>query len=155
MNIQNALQANINRRNTALNRVLAALRQKAPRLYSAYAPRILQQAGLSDTPTSWSDLAKNVIDLAASVKASKEMDSSDKRQLSLELQKIQEQNKALDKQLQLAKAAQDAELTRQQLAPESAGSAFMRTFQDYPIQWLSVAGLLSLLLITRSKGRRR
>jgi hypothetical protein len=152
MNVAAQLNANIARRNANLKSVLDTLRKKAPSIYHRYAPVLVKNAGLGET-SSWSDLAKNIVDLAVTVKASNAMDDKEKQQLQLQLQQIQEQNKALDKQLEIAKTVQ----ATQAMTPvkESAGSAFMRTFQDYPVQWLAVAGLLTTLLVVRRKGGRR
>lgn len=135
----------IQERDTSVNRMLRMLKQKAPSIYYQYVHKINPSLGA----VKWEDLGKNLVDLAATVKATKEMNASEQRALEIELQKIQAQNAALDRQVAIQKeiTAQKALSTNVAEATNTA-SDFIRE-NTGPL--LGVAALLGVWLLIRMR----
>lgn len=151
MNLKDTIAKNAMLRDSDLKAFFRKLKVKAPRLHDRFAP-ILARKNVQLGADSWLDIGKDLVDLAANVKASKEIDKSEQRALEIELKKIQETNAALEKQQKLQNQLERAKLSNP-VVQESAFSAVMSGFLANPMALVAVGGLVGLLIFMRRKGR--
>lgn len=168
MQITDQFQTLIDNRNTALKNVLEFLEQKNPVAFSRAMTRYQGQLpegigefiqpgelqadvlGAVDVETveapGWNDMFKDLFKTAVQVKATTSMDESEQRALELELSKIQAQNAAIDKQI---------ELRRQMAIPTVTGGArfILGDILTNPMTLVALAGVGWLIFMRR--GRRK
>lgn len=162
-----AMQALLQQQDQIAKESLQRLKQKAPEAYQAVIEDLnakrgghLSGLGQEDSGTSWGDLGMELLDSYMMVETNERVQEEDRKALELELQKLQEQNKSVERQLELQneieKTKAEAEKAKyamtMQSRAEMAGESVLDQLQEKPWAIPALLGLGFMLWRSRRKG---
>lgn len=147
-----ALSRLVKFKNQATRQALENLKIRAPRVYHQLVlkDRVRKSIPKQLGATDWSDLGKDLAEILVSTKALKEVSADERKAAELELKKLNEKNRTVEKQIALLK--QQEKLTLAQKAT-MAGESVLDRIKEIP---LAIPALLGLgFMLVRSVGARR
>jgi hypothetical protein len=139
----------------AARQSLDRLRVRAPRLYEHLIQMYDRPRGLG--AVDWGDVGKNLITSLSEIAQYKEISEQERKAAQLELQTLQVKNAAIERQLQLQRELaqeQNRGLEIQQRAA-IAGESIMDQLKQKPWAIPALIGLVGLWMKSRKSGKSR